>query len=108
MKVAHGIYVSSEVAVSPPYDRALREFYHSKVEHMDFRNADKDQTLGLINEFVDEVTEGLIPRILEAAPQTEAKLVVVDGMALSARWLFPFDPKRTFDKGLFFLPEDQR
>ena len=108
MKVAHGLYVAADVSVSPPYDRALREFYHSKVEHMDFRNADVVQTLGAINDYIDEVTEGEIPEMLEQSPAKDSRLVFVDAMALTTRWLYPFDPEETFDKGLFFSPANQR
>ena len=108
MKVAHGLYVAADVSVRPPYDRALREFYHSKVEHMDFRNADVTQTLGAINDFVDEVTEGEIPEMLIGPPDMDSRLVLVDAMALATRWLHPFDPEQTFEKGLFFSPTNQR
>ena len=108
MKVAHGLYVASDVAISPPYDRALREFYHSKVEHMDFRNADVIQTLGAINDYINEVTEGEIPAMLDRSPEKDSRLLMLDAMALSTRWLHPFDPDDTFSKGLFFSPANQR
>jgi len=108
MKIAHSLYVAEDVAISPPYDRALREFYQSRIEHMDFRNADTSQTLGVINEFVDEVTDGKIEGILEGPPDAEARLLAFNALTLTARWLFPFDEKDTFDKGLFFLPDGQR
>ena len=34
---ANGLFVQDGIGISSPYDRALREFYSSKVEHMDFR-----------------------------------------------------------------------
>ena len=108
MKVVHGLYVASDVAVSPPYDRALREFYHSKVEHMDFRKADVIQTLGAINDYINEVTEGEIPAMLDRSPEKDSRLLMLDAMALGTRWLHPFDPDDTFSKGLFFSPSSQR
>ena len=73
---------------------------------MDFRNADTSQTLGAINEFVEEVTE--IQDMLEKAPDLKSRLVVVDAMSLKTRWLYPFDSGDTFDKGLFFSPDNER
>ncbi len=112
MAIANGLYVASEVAVSPVYDRALREFYHARVQHMDFRNIDPFENKAVINEYVDEVTNGRIPIMLEDAPGMDPvggnSLVVVNAMALASRWLQPFDPRETFDKGLFFLPNDER
>ena len=76
------------------------------LQHMDFRNADTSQTLGAINEFVEEVTE--IQDMLEKAPDLKSRLVVVDAMSLKTRWLYPFDAGDTFDKGLFFSPNNER
>jgi len=106
MDIAHGIYVASDVKVAPHYNRALSQFYHSKIQHMDFRNADTSQTQGLINEYVEEVTE--IKDILEKAPDVKNRLLVVDAMSLRTRWLYPFDAGDTFDKGLFFSPDNER
>lgn len=106
MKAAQGLYVASDVTIAPPFDRALRQFYQAKVEHMDFRNADSDQTLGIINEYVSEITE--IQHMLETRPDSETRLLMFDAMALTSRWLYPFDASQTFDKGLFYLSDDQR
>lgn len=106
MKAVQGLYVASDVTISPPFDRALKQFYQAKVEHMDFRNADASQTSGLINEYVSEIT-GIQP-MLEERPDSETRLLMYDAMALTSRWLYPFDPSRTFDKGLFYLSDDQR
>ena len=73
---------------------------------MDFRNADTSQTQGLINEYVEEVTD--IKDILEKAPDVKSRLLVVDAMSLRTRWLYPFDAGDTFDKGLFFSPDNKR
>ena len=32
MNIAHGIYVASDVKVAPHYNRALNQFYHSKIQ----------------------------------------------------------------------------
>ena len=106
MKVAHGLYVTSDVSVSPPYARALREFYHSKMEHLEFGNADQSQTLGLINEYIDEVT-GIHP-MLEQPPEADWRLFIVDALSLHSRWLYPFDADDTIDKGHFFSPDNRR
>ena len=106
MKVAHGLYVASDVTVAPHYNRALSQFYHSNLQHMDFRNADASQTQGLINEYVEEVTD--IKDILKEAPDIKSQLLVVDAISLKTRWLYPFDAGETFDKGLFFSPDNER
>ena len=106
MKNAHGLYVASDVTVAPPYDRALREFYHAHVEHMDFSNADPTMTKGLVNEFVEDVTD--ISETLDKVPAEDTRLLVIDAMSLATRWLFPFESSQTFQRGLFFPPNNQR
>ena len=39
VRAANALFVQNGVAVSAPYERALREFYRSRVSHVDFRAA---------------------------------------------------------------------
>eukprot|EP00095_Tigriopus_kingsejongensis_P008549 maker-scaffold989_size72935-snap-gene-0.9 protein:Tk08549 transcript:maker-scaffold989_size72935-snap-gene-0.9-mRNA-1 annotation:"hypothetical protein DAPPUDRAFT_51792" len=108
VKSVNGLFVQNGVTVSSPYDRALREFYHAKVEHIDFRNADPSQTMGVVNDWIKDVTEGQIPTLLDVPPSKGSKLLLVNAMALDAKWLNPFNPQETFEKGLYFLPGNKR
>ena len=108
MKLAHGFYINSDVTVSPVYHTALKQFYHSSIEHMDFRYADSQLTKDVINNFISESTDGLIDDMLEEVPKDDSKLIAVDAMTLSTKWLYPFDEKDTFEKGLFYLPNEER
>jgi serine protease inhibitor len=99
---ANGLFVQEGIAISAPYDRALREFYHSSIESMDFRNADARETMGAINDWVSDVTDGQIPQLLDMPPDKDAKMVLVNALSMQGKWLYPFDPNDTFDKGLFF------
>ena len=103
---AHGFYINSDVTVTPVYDKALREFYHSNIDHMNFK--DKVSSKELINEFIEESTDGKIDEMLEQMPDPDSKLVVVDAMTLDTKWLYSFDERKTFDKGMFFLPSQER
>ena len=86
--------------------RSSREFYHSRVTHMDFRDAGR--AVGSVNDWVDDVTGGQIPAILDAPPAADAKLLLVNAMSMSAKWLNPFSEVDTFEKGLFFLGDNRR
>lgn len=108
VRSVNGLFVQNGVTISSPYDRALREFYHAKVEHIDFRNADPSQTMGIVNDWINDVTEGQIPQLLNGPPSKDSKLVMVNAMALDAKWLNSFNPADTFEKGLYFLPGNRR
>ena len=108
VRAANALFVQEGVAVSAPYERALREFYGAEVETLDFRNADPEQTMGVVNDWVNDVTEGQIPALMDAPPAKDAKLVLANAMAMEAKWMQPFSAADTFEKGLFFLPGNQR
>ena len=44
----------------------------------------------LINEFIEESTDGKIDEMLEQMPDPDSKLVVVDAMTLDTKWLYSF------------------
>ena len=106
VRAANALFVQNGVAVSAPYERALREFYRSRVSHVDFRDAGR--ATEAVNDWVDDVTGGQIPALLDAPPAADAKLLLVNALSMSAKWLNPFSPVDTFEKGLFFLGDDQR
>lgn len=108
VRSANGLFVQKGVQVTAPYDRALREFYRAKIEEMDFRNSDPGETMGVVNDWVNDVTDGQIPALLSVPPSKDSKLLLINALFMDAKWLYPFNPLETFDKGLFFLPDNQR
>lgn len=101
MSLKHGLYISEDVTVAPPFDRALREFYKAKIHHVDFSDQKEMQE---INDNFEKETE--VKNILNADPKS--RLVMLDAIRLSTKWLFPFDEEETYNKGLFFSPDNQR
>ena len=122
MQAAIGLFIKQGVFVTPTYTRALREFYQANLEFIEFRNADISQTMGTINEWAsEEIEEGIATPyyddddevnwkapLLSSPPQSNSSIVLSNLFALDARWFYPFDPDETFDKGLFFLPNNKR
>ncbi len=108
VRQANALFLAVDAPLSAPYERALAQFYRARVDRMDFRNADPTQTMGVINDWVGDVTDGLIPELLDAPPPQDARLILVNALAMDAKWMNPFDPNDTFDKGLFFLPGNRR
>ncbi len=108
VRPANGLFAQQGTPVSAHYARALRQFYRSRLGTLDFRNADPAQTLGVVNDWVKDATEGDIPRMLQRPPAPDSKLLVVNALSVDTRWLNPFDPAKTFDEGLFFLPNGER
>ena len=122
MQANIGLFVEKEAYVTPTYTRALKEFYQANLEFIEFRNADKSQTMGTINEWAsEEIEKGISTTyydgddevdwstpLLQRAPRRNSSIVLSNVIDIEARWLYPFDPDETFDKGLFFLPNNER
>jgi len=107
VRSGNAVFVREGAAVSRTYVRAVREFYRAYIEAMDFR-ADGAKTVGVINEWVGEVSDGQIPALLDTPPGADTSLLLINVLSLESRWLHPFDPNETFDKGLFFLQNNER
>ena len=122
MQASIGLFVEKSATIAPVYARALREFYRADLESVEYRNADITQTMGTINEWASEEVEGSTQGyenngeegvnwkapLLNNPPQHNSSIVLSNLLALQARWLYPFNPDETFDKGLFFLPSNKR
>ena len=121
MQAATGLFVKQGAFVTSTYERALREFYNANLEFIEFRNADISQTMGIINEWAsEEIEKGEHDSIydedevnwdlplLQIPPQRNSSIVLGNVISLETRWFYPFDPDETFDKGLFFLPNNER
>ena len=109
VRSASALFVPKATALSPTYSRAVREFYRSNVEEMDFRGAQAgDRSAAAIDEWVSEVGEGQLPQLELPQLSADTSLLFVNFLTMQSKWLHPFDPVDTFDKGLFFLPGNKR
>ena len=123
MQASIALFVKDGAYITPTYARALKEFYQANLEFIEFRNADNSQTMGTINEWASEEIEKRVLNephnndegevnwnlpLLQFPPQGNSSVVLSNIIDLEARWLYPFDPEQTFDKGLFFLPNNKR
>ena len=116
MQASIALFIKDGSYVTPTYARALKEFYQASLEFIEFRNADTSQTMGTINEWASEEIEKRISNeqhndeegdvnwklpLLQFPPQGNSSILLSNIIDLEARWLYPFDPEETFDKGLF-------
>ena len=82
--------------------KEVSEIANLSEESFKARYRDKDN----VDDEEDEVN-WKIP-LLQFPPQRNSSIVLSNVIDLEARWLYPFDPEETFDKGLFFLPNNKR
>jgi serpin B len=80
---------------SKPYPQALQGLKAAGAD-VSVEALDKPETLAHINDWVKDRTRGLIPTILDDAPE-QAGLVAINALYFKDRWKVPFDPAATRD-----------
>ncbi|XP_046406653.1 leukocyte elastase inhibitor-like [Ischnura elegans] len=105
--VANGVFKQAGVPVSSYYERALQEFYKTQMDVVDFRK-DEGSARGIINSWVSRNTGGKIPELLPRPLPSATKLLLVNALAMRARWLLRFEESHTFAKGLFYTHAQRR
>jgi len=104
---ANGVFRQSGVGVSSYYERALEEFYKTRMDALDFAG-DEAGARDFINEWVSSHTDHRIQQLLAKPLAADTQLVLVNALAMKARWLFSFDEAHTFAKGLFYINSQRR
>ena len=63
------------------------------------------RTVKSINRWVEDMTDGMIPSILERLPE-ETQMVLINAIAMDEKWQVPFDPLST-EEASFFAPDGE-
>lgn len=83
------------------FEKSLVQNYNAKVEILDFRD---HNTLGYINNWCNEQTNGMIPRFLEKIGGQDY-CYLLNAIYFKGIWTYPFDTKRTYSD--WFRPENK-
>ena len=95
LKLADAAFLVNDLVPREEYVAALREQFGAEW----FDNATAEE----INTWVAEKTDGLIERIVDELSD-DARLALVNAVAMDAKWARPFDPALTAD-GTFHAPD---
>ena len=58
--------------------------------------------------WIEKETNGTIRKIVSEEPGSDTRLVIASFVNLQPKWLYPFDPLKTSQNGLFYLPGGKR
>ena len=74
------------------------------------KNKSKDfEVLHLSNfSWIETETNGTVKKIVSDEPGSDTRLVIASFVNLQPKWLYPFDPLKTSQNGLFYLPGGKR
>lgn len=94
IQLANKMYVAEDLTLKPIYGAVISNFYNSSLEKLDFgKPADAAE---IINSFVREKTNGIIPNIFdETSLDVLSRLVIVNAIYFKGDWLIKFDAEKT-------------
>jgi serpin B len=99
-KSANSIWVNQQFPVLTPFIEVNKGYYGAEVRNEDFTHP---ATVGLINRWCSDNTEGKIPEIInEISPATV--MYLINALYFKGQWSSPFDKSKT--KNEFFYNQD--
>lgn len=85
LEIANGLFVQKGFNISDHYKYALRTFYSSTLEEVDFEN-DSLSSMNSVNDWVRYYTEGKIQAILHKSPNSLTKVMMVNAIHFRGQW----------------------
>ncbi len=98
LQSANALFSRPELKLEPDYLKALQDYYNAQDFSMD------DEVVEKVNEWVKENTDGLIEQLLSEAPDPDTLLLLINAVALDAKWAKPFAAEATQEED-FHAPD---
>ncbi|XP_018588767.1 plasminogen activator inhibitor 1 [Scleropages formosus] len=97
MQLVNGVMVDRKLVLEKAFRRGLSKAFQSTPHQMDFSNPDK--ALEVINSWMSDNTEGMIPQFLSSGALTEqTRLVLLNAIHFRGLWKVPFNPQMTYER----------
>ncbi|AUX24250.1 serine protease [Sorangium cellulosum] len=93
LRTANAIWSHIGYPIEEPFLQTLGENYGAHVWLADFDRPPEAE--GLINAWVSDRTDGLIPKLLEDVLDPESRVVLVNAISFEAAWREPFSERAT-------------
>ncbi|MBP5508043.1 MAG: serpin family protein [Prevotella sp.] len=106
LNIANAIFVNKHYRLKEQFQKDMQDYYDAQAETLDFSSP---ETLGHINGWCDDKTNGMIPTILDGVDPDMASYLL-NAIYFKADWASKFDPKNTktetftTEKGSIDLP----
>lgn len=91
IKIANSIWYKNGLPVEEAFLDAMRDFFDARVEGLDF---DDPASVDIINNWVNENTDGLIEEIIEEI-EPQMVMFLINALYFKGDWLRPFDVEDT-------------
>ena len=94
LNIANAIFLNKSFTLKPQFTQDMQTYYDAKAEALDFK---APETLGHINGWCSEKTNGMIPTILDEIDPAIISYLL-NAIYFKADWASKFDPKNTKDE----------
>ena len=91
LNIANAIFLNQKYTLNPQFQQDMEQYYDAKAEALDFSSP---QTLGIINGWCDEKTQGMVPTILDSV-EPFALSYLLNAVYFKADWTSKFSEKNT-------------
>ncbi|MBA2670367.1 MAG: serpin family protein, partial [Gemmatimonadetes bacterium] len=93
MRIANALWARQGFALRPEFVASSRQFFDAETRELDFSDP---ATIGIINQWVSQGTNGRIPTILDRI-DPDIVLYLMNAIYFKGSWTQQFDPRRTAD-----------
>ncbi len=100
MQLANSNWYKDDYHIKEAFKNILLEYYDAEVKSANFANPD---TKDLINDWIENKTNGKITDMLDAIP-SDAVMYLINAIYLKATWRYKFDKSKT-EKQNFYLSD---
>ena len=94
LNIANAIFLNKSFTLKPQFTQDMQTYYEAKAEALDFK---APETLGHINGWCSEKTNGMIPTILDEIDPAIISYLL-NAIYFKADWASKFDPQNTKDE----------
>jgi serpin B len=106
LDVANAIWLQQGLPFNAAFLNTLVQNFSAPSSQVDF-NGDPQGAAALINQWVSNATDGMIPTVVSADDVQPCKLVLADAIYFDAKWQHQFSPDST-QPGPFFRPDNSQ
>lgn len=100
MAIANAIWYRQDYQVKVPFRETAETYYKAEVAGIDVFNP---QSVNIINNWIDQQTQGLIRDMLDQIPP-DAVMYLVNAIYFKADWKYQFDSKKTKKEAFYVSP----
>lgn len=90
VSIANGVFVDEAFPLSQAYVDVLEDSFGAPATQVNYQT-DATAARDLINSFVSNNTNGIIPQILSSDPDPDTVLFLVNALYFGAKWVKPFE-----------------